>query len=471
MFGRLALRQFIKKHPPSRQLRPADKALLAAYQGILPEPLLALWRRKGLGLYGSRQIALIDPSQWQPVLDRWIVSPADAAQRIPIALSPFGVLFYYRRLSPDAEDVACLDPVSKATQVLSWSLTDFFNAALCNDEVLDALIPVDMLQVARDSCGALAAGQVYQVDETLRTMQMLKITVGDALTWHAQWRDAVDAPYAQPVRQAPQTIEQALPAAYCMRFSSFARRDLAGVYLSSYIDWHRMLALGEDGRYLLLFWRIDHRSYAADDIRLYEGGYVVQRNPDGETQVSLQIALRGDSLGSDANDEALTVMRRNGELLLLRTEALEDIATSIGADGDMGRSEHYFRQVTLSDAFPVAELQTAELSDLPKVLQALIHTEPLRLSITEVGEYAPQEEDEGTGTVMCRLSLGEADGLRMNMPLYSPAESGRNLKGWVWGMDPQACRAGIRYERDAQGLIVTGPRVGDELTTRAPEQG
>lgn len=102
-FRRLALFPFIKAHPP-RKTQPVVPDLIAAYAPVLPVSLLELWRQKGLGHYGSMQRALIDPRQWQPVLDRWIVSPPDAVRPIAIALTPFGALVYYRKLTPTDEE-------------------------------------------------------------------------------------------------------------------------------------------------------------------------------------------------------------------------------------------------------------------------------------------------------------------------------------------------------------------------------
>jgi len=51
----------------------------------------------------------------------------------------------------------------------------------------------------------------------------------------------------------------------------------------------------------------------------------------------------------------------------------------------------------------------------------------------------------------------------MNMPLYSPRDAGRELKGWAWGMAPHACKAGIKYRRGEDGSVEHGPAVGDQL--------
>ena len=64
MFGRIKLHPFIKANPPHASCVPATKDLLGRYEGRLPAALLELWRKHGLGLYGRRQICLIDPDAW-----------------------------------------------------------------------------------------------------------------------------------------------------------------------------------------------------------------------------------------------------------------------------------------------------------------------------------------------------------------------------------------------------------------------
>ncbi|WP_349781097.1 GAD-like domain-containing protein [Xanthomonas arboricola] len=470
-FRRLALSPFIKAHPP-RKTQPAPADLIAAYAPVLPASLLELWRQKGLGHYGDMQLALIDPRQWQPVLDRWIVSPPDAVRRIPIALTPFGALLYYRKLTATDEDVAYLDPVSKAAADLSWSLDDFFNQSLCEGEFCDSLIPSALLAAARKECGALAAGEVYEIDQMMFSMQMLRVDKVDALALHTRLRDAVDGPAT--VADAPTTNGDALPAEQRPMFEGLfnapqCSNDLHGVYLSSYIDWHRMLALEPNGQYRLLFWKIDHRSLARTDVRAYAGRYEVTQTEIGDEQVTLHIRLRSDSSGSDANDAQLVVMRSGTDMFLLRADELADMATAMDGAKTLGRSEYYFRKVTLGDAFveePSGGRAAPPLADLPRALQQRVTAEAIIATITHVDDVDPDAEDDGAGTVMCTLDRGQDDGLRMNMPLRSPPDTGRALYGWVWEMHPAACRVGINYQRGSDGKVEHGPVVGDVLTSR-----
>lgn len=469
---RLTLHRFVKAHPPSRQVAPASRELVSAYEGVLPASLLDLWRRKGLGFYGDLQLALIDPRPWQSVLDRWIVSPPDAVRRVPIALTPFGTLLYYRNLAETAEDVAYIDPVSKKTGELAWSLDDFFNTFLCEQDALEALISPALARSAREACEALAPGEVYEVDQMLLSMQMLRVAKADALDMHRRLRDAVDPP--TPKAEEPTTVANALPPKHRSMFEGIATGPgLAGLYLSSYIDWHRLLALQPSGQYRLLFWRIDYQTFERAEMRVYSGSYEISRNSAGDDIVALDVTLRNDSLGSDANDDDLVAMHADGTTFLLRTGGLEDMATAIGGRDVMGRSEYYFRRVTLDSPFveePSDGRAAPPFANLPHALQMLIHVEPLLATITHVDDPDPDEEDEGQGTVMCTLDLGEDDGLRMNMPLYSPENASRQLKGWVWDMAPRACKAGITYRRGEDGAIEHGPMVGDVLTTRAPDR-
>jgi hypothetical protein len=468
MFGRIKLHPFIKANPPHAGCTPATQELLDRYESRLPAAMLELWRKHGLGLYGHRQICLIDPDAWQATLDRWIVaSPQDAVVRVPFAITPFGTLLFYRKLTATDEDVATLNPLTRSTSILSWDVVDFFNSTLSDAASVDEFIRPDMLETARREAGPLAAGEVYYVDPVLLSMQMLKIVKTDALALHQKLRAKVDCESAPPA-SPPNSVSAAMPAEYREAFETAETGDEhpSGLFLSTYIDWRRLLALDGNGGYQLLFWENDEKTGEAVGVRHYRGPCQVMETESGDRLVQLDVELNDDSLGSDANDERLYVMQSGGESWLLQESAIEDIATSIGADGTMGRSEHYFRPVRLSDPFPADEPDGATappFEDLPAALQALVHREPLRATIIEVGAQSDPEES----TVMVRVNLGSSHGLRMNMPFMSPKGSPRNLYGWVWEMDAENCGVGIQVEYDSAGAIVDGPQVGDVLVTRA----
>ena len=470
-FRRLALHRFIKQHPPASDNQAVSAELIAAYDGILPTALLELWRKKGLGFYGNRQLALINPQEWQPVLDDWTSHPDDDVLRIPIALTPFGTLLYFRQLTPTDVDIATCDPVAKTSDVLSWNLEEFFNHSLCQEGCLEFLCPADLLAGAKEQCGHLMAGEVYNVDEMLKAMHILQFSRTNALLWHQQLLAA--ALTSEPTAEAPTTVADALPEHYREQFIDLPNDNtLSGLYLSCWLDWHRLLALYPNGEYKLLFWCIDYYTFERQEMRFYQGKYDVGKNQEGDSTLQLEIMLHAGSLGSDARDEHLLVMNAGQTCFLLREDELDDIADDIADRDVLGKSEYYFRRVALTDQYhsePNDGCTTPPYEELAKTLQKRVRSEPLFPTIVEVAPPNTEEEEEGQGTIMCTLNLGEDDGLRMNMPLYSLTENERQFHGWIWVMAPHACKVGISYLRNDQGEIENMPQVGDILTTRRPQ--
>jgi len=223
MFGRIKLHPFIKANPPHADCAPATKELLDRYEGQLPAALLELWRKHGLGLYGRRQVCLIDPQAWQPTLDRWIVSPPSATVRVPIALTPFGTLLFYRKLTATDEDVAALNPVTRSISILSRDLADLFNKVLSDPSQVDEFIQPAMLEAAQQQAGTLVPGEAYHVDPMLLSMQMLLIARTDALALHQKLRAQVDHEQAPPA-PPPDSVRAALPDKYRAAFKDVEGR-------------------------------------------------------------------------------------------------------------------------------------------------------------------------------------------------------------------------------------------------------
>lgn len=125
---------FLRQFPP-HHAAPVPADVLDRYAERLPEPILALWRAGGFGTYGGGLLEVIDPGEYQEILNGWL-GLRDASQtRIPFLRSAFGVLFYWRRLGerqPDgtyeAYDVAYLNPHDAYSDVSAWDAEAFFKA-------------------------------------------------------------------------------------------------------------------------------------------------------------------------------------------------------------------------------------------------------------------------------------------------------------------------------------------------------
>ncbi|AKO02060.1 hypothetical protein BXOR1_18445 [Xanthomonas oryzae pv. oryzicola] len=169
-----------------------------------------------------------------------------------------------------------------------------------------------------------------------------------------------------------------------------------------------MPALAPNGLYRLLFWNIDHRSLVRTHVRAYAGHYALTHTEMGDAHVTLDIRLRSDSSGSDANDAPLVVMRSGTDIFLLRTDALASMATAMDASKTPGRSEDYFRKVVLRDAFaeePSGGRAAPPRADLPRALQQRTTAKAIIATMTHVDDI--DIDIDADGIVMCTLDRGQ----------------------------------------------------------------
>ncbi|WP_227515088.1 GAD-like domain-containing protein [Acinetobacter sp. Root1280] len=156
------------------------------YQAYLPEALLELWQNHGFGFYGNGLLQIINPELYQDVLWSWLMKDQPDMTRLPIAISAFGLVFYYRLLSEDGdEDVSFIDPHNSDIGVTAWSLTDFFNDWICGDEIIEQFLEKSALAKAQTQYDKLSDNQMYCYLPALRLggrASDLNLDKGDAAT-------------------------------------------------------------------------------------------------------------------------------------------------------------------------------------------------------------------------------------------------------------------------------------------------
>jgi hypothetical protein len=164
----IVLQKFIDIHKPDAGAQLASEALIANYKTHLPACLLELWKEKGFGLYSNGLIQIINPELYKETLWGWLMRDEDMT-RIPIAISAFGVIFYYRKLSDQGdEDVCFLDPHDSRGHDINWSLESFFNDSCCDSQFISEHLAKDMFDEAVGLHGKLPPNQMYCFVPALR---------------------------------------------------------------------------------------------------------------------------------------------------------------------------------------------------------------------------------------------------------------------------------------------------------------
>lgn len=169
MTAALKLHTFVERCPPIGPLKPATQDVLERYRPLLPASLLELWERHGFGRYARGLVEVINPQDYEAILWKWLMRDEDPS-RLPIALTAFGGIFYYRRLTDEDEDVSYLDPHGPEYQavVCAWSLDQFFNEYLPDPEVESNLLDADLVRASIATIGPLEGGECFQFTPALR---------------------------------------------------------------------------------------------------------------------------------------------------------------------------------------------------------------------------------------------------------------------------------------------------------------
>ena len=182
----MQLQTFINKFSVDQAGNTVSPETVKKYQAYLPEALLELWQNHGFGFYGNGLLQIINPELYQDVLWSWLMKDQPDMTRLPIAISAFGLVFYYRLLSDDGdEDISFIDPHNSDIGVTAWSLTDFFNDWICDDEIIEQFLEKSALAKAQTQYGKLVDNQMYCYLPALRLggrASDLNLDKGDAAT-------------------------------------------------------------------------------------------------------------------------------------------------------------------------------------------------------------------------------------------------------------------------------------------------
>ncbi len=165
---------------PAAAIEPAQ---LAYYQTLLPAAVLALWQAQGFCQFNGGLLRLVNPELYRPALTQWL--GGERPHYVPLALSAFGDLFYYRQLTETEADVCLLDPHYRRVATCAWSLTDFFDEYLLDAGVRKDVLRESLVTEAHEALGALAPNELFCFTPALAlggAEKLPYLTKGDAPT-------------------------------------------------------------------------------------------------------------------------------------------------------------------------------------------------------------------------------------------------------------------------------------------------
>jgi len=153
------IEKFTKEYTPSTDCVKATPEILEAYKNKVPEALLDLWKNHGFGKYKNGLIEIVNPEDFEPTLWTWLGRKAD--NYVPIAISAFGELFYYRKLTETDEDVCVVDIQYRNIETLAWGLDLFFEDFLLDEEMREDWLREKLFNEAMQEEKPLEVNEIF----------------------------------------------------------------------------------------------------------------------------------------------------------------------------------------------------------------------------------------------------------------------------------------------------------------------
>ena len=153
------MKKFIKKFKPSKNLQKPDEETLSFYKKILPKEIIELWEEYGFGEYGDGLIKIVNPKDYMNSLYMWL-GQIDYS-KIPIIVTAFGDIFYYRKLENDKNDVSMLNIHYREIIVCSYSYQEFFKKYIIDKKVIKNVLRDSLYKKAIKKLGKLNDKDIF----------------------------------------------------------------------------------------------------------------------------------------------------------------------------------------------------------------------------------------------------------------------------------------------------------------------
>lgn len=154
---------------------PEEK--IEKWRGKLPDQLLKYWKAEGWSGYANGQFWIVDPEQYEDILDEWLDSTG--LQTIDtfrvIARSGFGTLHLWGERTGDSVSVMCsthsiicsTSDLKKDVRDPDQGIRNFFGHRSVEDEDMKDVARKPLFEKARKKCGDLGFDEMYGFEPAL----------------------------------------------------------------------------------------------------------------------------------------------------------------------------------------------------------------------------------------------------------------------------------------------------------------
>ncbi len=159
------LEKFNQLYKPDANCVLVSNEVIEKYQDKVPALLIDLWKANGFGKYNDGLIEIINPEEYENVLWTWL--GREVENYIPFAITGFGELIYYRKLTDEDEDVCMIDIQYRKIETLVWSFKSFFERFLIEEESRKDWLREDLFLSAINEKGGLKRNEVFTITPAL----------------------------------------------------------------------------------------------------------------------------------------------------------------------------------------------------------------------------------------------------------------------------------------------------------------
>lgn len=151
--------KFIEKFRPGENLQKTDEEILNFGRQMLPKDIIQLWEEYGFGEYGNGLIKVVDPREYMNSLYMWLGQKD--FNKIPIIVTAFGDIFYYRKLEDNENDISLLNIHYRKIEVCTYSYQEFFENYILDENIIKNVLREDLFKQAVEELGKLEYKDIF----------------------------------------------------------------------------------------------------------------------------------------------------------------------------------------------------------------------------------------------------------------------------------------------------------------------